>query len=281
MQRRTVKTISETLEPKQVFDLITANEYPYPPDLAAEYHIHDRAGMALSYLTLGRVTEIFGGVQSQRVYVSGLWNLPEGSKYKTKDALDKRNWKEETIGKHKGITRENVTVKEDFLKIVTMPIVKRSRKVIEKYGPDVAKRSGLMFPLKRGLFNNPFYDQLVPFSWLVIEYLETYAPAAGKLFHYEDHRAWFIMKQVTGMFPNWFRAQADRFCKQCLYRGDMIGYAISAGRVKSDNTMPYQRFAWSADLKDPTVIMDFSWIDPAVEKIKNRIPQKQEDRCEV
>ena len=85
-----------------------------------------------------------------------------------------------------------------------MPIVKRSGKVIAKYGQQIAERSSLRFPLKRGLYNNAFYDQLVPFSWLVIEYLATYAPAAGKIFHYQDARAWYIMGQVTGKFPNWF-----------------------------------------------------------------------------
>ena len=60
MQRRTVKTIKETMEPKEVFDLITSIEYEYPLDFKPAYPVHDRAGMSLSYLTIGRVTEIFG-----------------------------------------------------------------------------------------------------------------------------------------------------------------------------------------------------------------------------
>ncbi|MGA2682209.1 MAG: hypothetical protein ABSF44_10480 [Candidatus Bathyarchaeia archaeon] len=266
MTRRTVKTISKTMEPKEVFELIASKEYEYSPDLAPEYHVHDRAGMALSYLTFGRVTEIFGGLQYRRIYVAGLCSDPR----------DPHNWKEEVIGKHTGLTRENVQVDENFLQIVTMPIVKRSERIKAKYGQEIAQRSALRFPLKCGLYNNAFYDQLVPFAWLVLEYLERYAPAAGKLFHYQDARAWFIIKEVTGQFPNWFRAQSDRFYKQCLYRGDPIGYAIFAGRVKSDNTMSYQRFSWNADLKDPTMIMDFKWIEPAVEQVKGRIREAKQ-----
>ncbi|MGD0643940.1 MAG: hypothetical protein ABSA75_03450 [Candidatus Bathyarchaeia archaeon] len=266
MTRRTVKTIKETFEPKGVFDLIISREYSYPLDLKPNYPIHDRAGMALSYLTFGRVTEIFGGLQYRRVYVSGLYPDPR----------DPRNWKEEVIGKHEGITRENVKINENFLEIITMPIVKRSSKVIAKYGQQIAERSSLKFPLKRGLYNNAFYDQLVPFAWLVLEYLETCAPAAGKLFHYQDARAWTIIKDCTGKFPNWFRAQSDRFYKQCLFRGDVIGYAIFAGRTQTESTMSYQRFSWNADLKDPTLIMNFTWIDPAVEQIKSRIQMRKQ-----
>lgn len=292
LTRRTVKTIEETLEPKQVFDLITSREYEYPPTLLPEYAIHDRAGMSLAYLTIGRVTEIFGGLQYKRIYVCDLYkdgedlpgvdlenydkkrfekardNLHGASPYRL---IDKRNWQEEVIGKHQGICRENITVNENFLEITTMPIVKRSSKIIAKYGQQVAQRSSLRLPLKRGIYNNPFFDQLVPFTWLVLEYLETCAPATGKLFHYQDARAWYIIGKITGRFPNWFRAQSDRFYKQCLYRGDPIGYAIFAGRVKADNTMSYQRFAWNADLKDPSIIMNFEWIDKTTEQIRERI----------
>ena len=79
MQRRTVKTIKETMEPKEVFDLIQYYNMSILQYFKPAYPVHDRAGMSLSYLTIGRVTEILEAGQYRRIYVSGFWELPENS----------------------------------------------------------------------------------------------------------------------------------------------------------------------------------------------------------
>ena len=61
LTRRTVKTIEETLEPKEIFELILAKRGNYTDENIEAFTCRDRAGMALSFLTVGRVTEIFGG----------------------------------------------------------------------------------------------------------------------------------------------------------------------------------------------------------------------------
>lgn len=250
MQRRTVQTIKETLEPKKIFELICKKEWKYSAMFQEDYAVRDRAGMSLSFLTVARVTEIFGG-----------------KKFKREDG------KVVCVGRHEGLKREHVELNENFLFISNMPIVKRSEKLIEKYGIGIAQRDRLAFPLKRSLFENPFYDQLVPFSWLVIEYLEKCAPEKGKFFPFQDSRAWQIINHCTEMFPNWFRAQADRFYGYYITK-DSVKHSKFVGRVKAESSMPYIRYAWSEGLKEKDMAMDFDWIEPIVKEIKIRIQAK-------
>ncbi len=260
LSRRTVKTIKDTLEPKEIYQLILSKQGDYTEENIEAFTCRDRAGMALSFLTAGRVTEIFGGNKFRRVYVSGLYPSP----------FDKRNWVEEPVGKHPGLNRENLEITENFLIINGMAIVKRSQKIIDKYGQQAAERSRLRFPLKTGLYNNIFNNQLVPFTWLVIEYLQKYAPIEGKLFSYQDCWAWNLIRYYTGMFPNWFRAQADRFYGYYITK-DSLRHSKFVGRVKPESSAPYIKYSDDYDLKDQTMIMDFKWIDPTIEKIKARM----------
>jgi hypothetical protein len=260
LTRRTVKTIEETLEPQQIYQLITTKQGDYTQENIQPFTIRDRAGMALSFLTAGRVTEIFGGNQYRRVYVSGLYP----------SLNDKRNWIEEPIGKHPGLQVQDLEITDNFLIINNMNIVKRSQKVIKKYGQQAAKRGRLRFPLKIGLYNNNFNDQLVPFTWLVVEYLKTSAPTKGKLFSYQDCWAWNLIRYYTGMFPNWFRAQADRFYGYYITK-DSLRHSKFIGRVKPESSAPYIKYSDDYDLKDQTMIMDFKWIDEAVQQIQERI----------
>lgn len=260
LTRRTVKTIDETLEPKEIFELILAKRGNYTDENIEAFTCRDRAGMALCFLTVGRVTEIFGGDKCRRVYVSGLYPDPQ----------DKRNWIEEKVGKHPGLAVENLEITDNFLIINNMDVVKRSHKVIAKYGGQIAKRSKLRFPLKTGLYNNMFNDQLVPFTWLVIEYLNKYAPKQGKLFSYQDCWAWNLIRYYTGRFPNWFRAQADRFYGYYITK-DSLRHSKFVGRIKPESSAPYIRYSDDYDLKDQTMIMDFKWIDEAVKNIQGRL----------
>jgi hypothetical protein len=260
LSRRTVKTIEQTVDPKEIFELILSKQGDYIQENIEAFTCRDRAGMALSFITAGRVTEIFGGNHYRRVYVSGLYP----------DPFDKRNWIEEKIGKHSGLNVEDLETTENFLIINNMDVVKRSYKVIEKYGVQVAKRGRLRFPLKKGLYNNIFNDQLVPFTWLVIEYLQKYAPTEGKLFSYQDCWAWNIMRYYTEMFPNWFRAQADRFYGYYITK-DSLRHSKFVGRVKPESSAPYIKYSDDYDLKDQTMIMNFDWIEPTTEAIKERL----------
>lgn len=256
LNRRTVKTITETLEPKEIFELITAKQGDYLPELKEEYTIRDHSAMALNFLTVARVTEIFGGDKQHRVYVAGL--VPG-------DPRAKGNWKEIVVGKHPGLQVENIEITDNFVFIHNMGIVKRSQKLINKYGPQVALRDRLRFPLKRGLYDNAFYDQLVPFAWMFRDYVENHAPKSGKLYPYQDHWAWYLVRYYTGMFPNWFRAQADRFYGYYITK-DSVKHSKFVGRVNPASSAPYIRYSDSSDLKDVTLSMDFNWITPTVKR---------------
>lgn len=75
--------------------------------------------------------------------------------------------------------------------------------IINKYGLQVTVRPDFLIPLKEGLFrDNRFGDQLIPFGWLIFEYVTHFAPKEGKLFPFEANRAWQIIKHVTGMYPH-------------------------------------------------------------------------------
>ena len=44
----------------------------------------------------------------------------------------------------------------------------------EKYGHQATIRPPYAIPLKVGIYRNPFWDQLVPFGWLIMEYYLIY-----------------------------------------------------------------------------------------------------------
>ena len=252
MQRRTVQTIKDTLDPQTIFNLIRQKEWPYSIIFKTEYTCRDRAAMAIAFLSVGRATEIFGGLKYKRVYIQGL------------------GFKSMVVGRHEGLKIEHVEVNDNFIFIKNMPVVKRSQRVIDKYGPQVAQRDRFALPLKTGLYDNVFYDQLVPFSWLILEYLQKYAPKEGKLFLFQDCRAWQIIKHCTGMFPNWFRAQADRFYGWYITR-DSVKHSKFVGRVHAESSMPYIRYTWSDDLKEKSMAMNFDWIDRTIMEIQERL----------
>jgi hypothetical protein len=264
LTRRTVQTIKETFQPRRIFELVSGNGCDYSLAYRQSFWVRDRAGMSLAFLTGGRVTEIFGGTKFKLRKVSDTVI----GRTRTGRALYKK--RASSIGKHVGLRRENLELTEDFLFIRNMIIVKRSQKIIDKYGLQIATRDTLAFPLRTGLFTNVFYDQLVPFTWLVVEYLEKFAPEKGKLFPYQDGRAWQIINEVTGLFPNWFRAQADRFYGHYITK-DSVKHSKFIGRVKAESSMPYIRYDWGEDLKETTMAMNFDWIEPAVHQIKERI----------
>ncbi|MCL2476303.1 hypothetical protein [Candidatus Bathycorpusculum sp.] len=256
LSRRTVKTVAETLKPNEIFELIHQKEGDYTLENRRANTVRDRALMALCFLTGGRITEIVGGKQYHRFHQDG--------KVETKP-----------IGRHPGLTIANLEISEDFLTINSMAIVKRSPQIIQRYGAHIAQRSQLRFPLKRKLYKNKFRDQLVPFSWLVMEYLyqledQKKTSADVKLFPFQDTRAWKIINDYTDKFPNWFRVQAERFYGFYIFKDFMI-HSKFMGKVNPMSSAPYIRFTDDSDIKDLNKIMDFKWIDSAVAEIKTRI----------
>lgn len=261
LKRRTVQTIEETLTPYKIFRLIHEKEGNYSDKYRKQYTCRDRAMMAMCFLTGGRITEIVGGDKQRRVYVAGLYP----------DPCDKRNWIEEAYDKHKGLLRENLTIEgnEDYLVINNMIIVKRSQKIIRRH-KKATRRPQLIYPIKTGLYRNSYYNQTVPFVWLILEYLVKYAPKKGKLFNFEDHWAHKIVLHYTGMFPNWFRAQADRFYGNYIYT-DILRHSQFTGRVNPLSSAPYMAFDSLRDIKNKEALMPSKWIIPAVVEIQERM----------
>jgi len=177
------------------------------------------------------------------------------------------------IEEYKGLIRDNLELKDEYIWVTEMKVVKRSQKLIEKRGEPVTIREPFLFPLKRGLYREEhggdYGDQLVPFSWLLLEFLERFKPKK-RLFGIKRGRAWQIVNEVTGMFPNWFRAQAENFFGHYIMR-DSVQLSKYVGVVNPYQVGHYIGFDYASLLKDKERHMNFKWIDKAVEQIKERI----------
>jgi len=241
---RSVKEITRYLYPKEMFRLITSKEWPYTID-REKYACRDRALMATAYISAGRISEIVQGYKhiTQVVYENG-----------------KKKRKPIIVGKYPGLLRENITVKPDYLYFSGVLVVKRTQKVIERHGLAVTIRADFVAPLRRGVFENPYWDQLVPFAHLLLEYLEKFAPKKGSIFPITRTRAYQIITEVTGMWPHWFRAQAEHFYGNFLLT-DSIKLSEFVKVVDPKSVKPYIGYDWREQLKDKRLGMDFDWID--------------------
>ena len=251
LSRRVVHLITQYLEPKEIFELIIKKEYDYSVLIQSEYGCRDRAMMATCFASAGRISEVVGGPRFQTEKIEG-----------------KRIVKK--VGKHPGLQAENLVVNENYITVSGMKVVKRSQKLLTKYGDQIATRDDFVIPLKRGLFSNVFWDQLVPFGWLILEYLTAHAPKRGKLFPYEDTRAYQIIRQTTDMFPHWFRAQAEQFYGHFLLP-DSIKLAKFVKIQDVQHVKHYIGYDWKEQLKDTSLSLDFKWIEGAVLDIQKRI----------
>lgn len=248
LKRRVVSQISEYLEPRQIFALITEQEWAYSPNLQKAYACRDRGMMSCVYCSGGRISPVVGGDRFQRI---------EGKAVK--------------VGKYEGLKWDNLTFsKEGYILIKGMQVAKRSQKLVAKYGAHIQVRDDFVIPLTRGLFENPYWDQLVPFSWLIIEYLKNYRPKTETLFPYERKRAWAIIRQVTGKYPNWFRAQAEHFYGHFLLR-DSVKLAKFVKVVRPEQVAHYIGHSWRDQMKHKESDIDFEWIDRETSKIKARL----------
>lgn len=250
LSRRVVHLIKDRFNPSEVYKLITSNEASYTHNNQERLACRDRAFMSTCFCDGGRVTEIIGGPAFS-------WNR------KTKKA-------HKVNRRHRGLEISHLEVNSERILIRNAPVVKRSQKIIDKYGITSTIRDDFVIPLKIGSYDNPFWDQLVPFGWLLKEYLDRFAPKTGKLFCIEDTRGWQIIKEVTGNYPNWFRSQAENFYGHYLLT-DSVKLAKFVKVQDPMSVKHYIGYDWTEQLKNKNLSMDFEWIEPAIEKIKERL----------
>jgi hypothetical protein len=204
--------------------------------------------MALSFCSSGRITSVVGGPKYEKV---------------GDDAVE--------VGYYEGLWTNNLSTTPSHIIVKNMEVVKRSRKVIAKYGKRSQIRDDFVIPVKRGLYDNPYWDQFVPFGWLVLEYLVRYIGAKNRrLFPYERQRAWQIVNEVTGMFPNWFRAQAEHWYGHHIM-ADSVKLAAFVKVVRPEQIGHYIGYDWREQLKAKELSVNFQWIDPEIAKIRSRI----------
>ena len=251
LKRRVVHLIRDRLQPSEIYRLITSREAAYTPADQEANACRDRAFMAVDYASSGRITEVTGGP----VFY---WDKQQKKSFKVPDK------------KHPGLWVENLHVSTERILVSNMETVKRSQKIIDRYGLQVTIRDPFAIPLIRGLYDNPFWDQLVPFGWLIYEYLVRYAPKSGKLFPFEDTRAYQIVREVTGNYPNWFRSQAEHFYGHFLLT-DSVKLSKFLNVLDPKQVKHYIGYDWTAQLKDKSVSMNFDWIDPSIQQIKDRL----------
>jgi predicted nucleic acid-binding Zn ribbon protein len=288
LKKRVVKLIIRYPEPKQIFQAITQKQHQYTPDFLPAYPIRDRAIMALYYASAGRGSEVVPGhaftrslptkLNSEGKHLCVVCNKPlEGYQRKFCSEpcrLEVHTHRSATILEemHLGILAENVTVDENKILVSRMETVKRSQKIKEKY-PNATIRPDYWIPLKTGLYEeeNPYWDQLVPFAWLILEYLQTYAPKTGPLFNIQRHQAYIIVREITGNYLNWFRAQGKQFYGKFLFKRNAVELAEFVNDKDFNSERAYTRYDATTQLKDKRMVMDFDWIQPAIETIKARI----------
>ena len=194
MKRRVVSQIVNYPHPKVIYRLITRKSWPYnniDPTLSRLVS-RDRCFMALSFLSGGRTTALLGGprfivensclecngdVERVEVKDHKEWICSQcGKKYGKRKPKILGSLK--TDGKHAGLRKKNFTIKDKLITVSDMGVIKRKRDTIEKRGVGITIRDDFLLPLVTGLYNDEAWDQLVPFSWLVNEYLTVHMKKA-------------------------------------------------------------------------------------------------------
>jgi len=245
LKRRTVATITNFVQPKELFQLVTGKTRNYQM-LSDTYICRDRALMAGCFLTGGRISPIVGDY-----------------KYKTV------NGKTVKVGKYDGMCRSNLTITDDYILFRNLEVGKRTERMLKKYGEQVGRRDDFIAPLKPGLHTNKYYDQFIPFSWLLLDYVKNYAPAHEELFPMSRNWAWTLISEITGQFPHWFRAQCEDFFANYIFKDSVL--LAKFMKVDPKQTARYIRFDWRAGLTEQMQPMDFDWIQVETEKLKQRV----------
>lgn len=109
----------------------------------------------------------------------------------------------------------------------------------EKIGP---RSSNLPY---REEFPLPRSGRLRPYTELVVAYLdkmEEYHIQNERLFPFSRQRAWQIVEHITGKWPHWFRAQAERMYGKKL--GDLIALKDFVNVVNITTLAKYVKKEW-------------------------------------
>ena len=278
LHKRVVTLIKQYPQPKEIYQAITTKQYPYSPTYQSTLTVRDRALMAFYYASAGRGAEVCGGAKYSRGVTAQKDNKGKnicvicgtelaGNQRKFCCKEHRHQIKSAPLpGEcHLGILAENVSYDENRILIKDMPVVKRSPAIKEKYGPQATLRQPFAIPLKKGLYENQFFDQLVPFAWLIKDYLAREdTPKEGKLFRIKNKMAYKIVREVTGNYLNWFRAMGKQFYGQFLFERNAVELAEFVNDQDSESERPYTRYDWTTRLKDKTMIMDFDWIERVI-----------------
>lgn len=292
MRRRTVSTITAYPEPKQIYKMITCKHWDYAhfEETYQKYVSRDRCLMACGLVSAGRITAIIGGPKyriDNKCSCGGLLERLRSDKenefhwicYRCKKDYGRLKPKDvgELVvdGEHSGLQKKNFEISEDFITINNMEVIKRKRETIEKYGMGVTLREPFRLPLRRGLYKEEYVhrDQVIPFAWLIKEYLEKYMAhekEEERLFNFGRRRAWEIINSVTGKFPNWFRSQSEHFHGHYIIK-DSVKLSKFVKVVNPMQVAHYIGYTDSDQLKDSNMSMNFDWIDKEVQTIKERI----------
>jgi len=149
------------------------------------------------------------------------------------------------------LQREHLHISDDCIVVHRMDVVKRKPTTVAKYGVGVKIRDDFPLPLKRGMMKNPNWDELVPFSKLVLQYIRGCDPQ-GRLFEIGRGRAWQIIEHVTGYFCHWFRAQSEHFYGNYIMK-DAIRLSRFVKIVRPAQVAHYIGYEWTEELKDKGV----------------------------
>lgn len=125
-----------------------------------------------------------------------------------------------------------------FILLKGMYISKRTKKTIAKRGPRVTIRTDIRLPL---------FGRLSPFTLLVLDYLDQIYEE-DRLFPFSVRRSHQIIKDVTGKWVHWFRAQSENFYGKVFM--DPVKLAKFIGITNIQSVMDYVPFDEKAYEKD-------------------------------
>ncbi|MDR0493933.1 MAG: hypothetical protein LBH74_09930 [Nitrososphaerota archaeon] len=258
--QKSIKQIKETCTPQQIYQLINRRTCEYTATTQTAYQCEDKAYLSLLYLTGARNTELVGG-----------WKRRTEGTIKDKDkkiiqhGIEVRQPEDYT-----GIQRENISFNNRIIEVTHLPVIKRREDTVQKYGELVTQRPKLIFPLDKTYFKNPYFQQYLPFSWLIKEYLAKFAPKRGRLFRYKSSRAWRVCSTITGEHPHYFRSQMERYHVNYIEK-NVIKHAKYMRRLDINSMANYVDYTYDGEFADDVQTMDFKWIDTEVDKIKRRL----------
>jgi len=259
--QRSIRHITKTEKPEEIYKMIMSGTIEYTEEHMIPYTCEDRAFLSALYLTGGRIGEVCGGWKRKVI----------GTERDETGKIIKQGIEKRQDTDHQGLLAEKIKIYSDRIEIIDMPVIKRTDEIIKKYGQASTLRPLLIYPLERNISDNIYFDQYVPFSWLLLEFIQNYAPKKGKVFRYKSNRGWRICNAYTEQHPHWFRAQASRFHINYIEK-DSLKHAQYMKRNDFAALMKYIDYDVTSMLKIKTDNMiKFDWIDSAVKRIKRRM----------